>query len=209
MKWLLTITMALFLIVCSASSVEASQLAKDGVTKGVKHYTPLIRIAKKTKKEPLRLICPVGIREVVATYNGVTPNHPEGGHKGYDFEAPIGTEVKSSARGIVTDVSGTKENTFGDDDSLGLRVKIRHADGKSTVYGHLSKSLVRNGQQVERGQPIAETGNSGYSKAPHIHFELWSADNKKRINPVPYLHKKVELGGPVISYYWKHTTCTY
>ncbi len=53
----------------------------------------------------------------------------------------------------------------------GLHVRIRHVDGSMTIYGHLSKVSVGTGSFVHRGMAIGVSGNSGFSSAPHLHFE--------------------------------------
>jgi murein DD-endopeptidase MepM/ murein hydrolase activator NlpD len=54
----------------------------------------------------------------------------------------------------------------------GLWVRIQHPDGSITTYGHNDRNLVRTGQTVLVGQPIAEVGNRGQSTGPHLHFQI-------------------------------------
>jgi murein DD-endopeptidase MepM/ murein hydrolase activator NlpD len=67
----------------------------------------------------------------------------------------------------------------------GNYVVIAHSGGLDTLYGHLSTSLVKPGQQVTQGQTIGLEGSSGNSTGPHVHFEL--RINQTPINPAPYL----------------------
>jgi murein DD-endopeptidase MepM/ murein hydrolase activator NlpD len=60
----------------------------------------------------------------------------------------------------------------------GWAVEIQHAEGWSTIYGHLSRYLVDVGDRVKRGQIIGLSGNSGNSTGPHVHYEI-------RLNGVP------------------------
>ena len=85
-------------------------------------------------------------------------------HYGTDFAANSGTAVCAFADGTVL--------AAGQDDGYGNYVKIRHADGYTTLYGHCSKLLVRAGETVTMGQQIALVGATGKATGPHLHFEL-------------------------------------
>ena len=91
-------------------------------------------------------------------------------HNGVDFAGPVGTPIYSTAEGVVT-FAGRQRG-------YGIVVKIRHAFGFETVYAHLSKSRVKVGQRVERGQRIADMGSTGRSTGSHLHYEV-------RIDGVP------------------------
>jgi murein DD-endopeptidase MepM/ murein hydrolase activator NlpD len=69
---------------------------------------------------------------------------------------------------------------------FGLWVRVRHDDGTVTVYGHINRSLVREGQRVAAGEQIAEVGNRGHSTGPHLHIEVITPNGNK-INPRPWL----------------------
>jgi murein DD-endopeptidase MepM/ murein hydrolase activator NlpD len=69
---------------------------------------------------------------------------------------------------------------------FGLWVRVRHADGTITTYGHVNRSLVTKGEQVTAGQEIAEVGNRGHSTGPHLHIEVMTPAGIK-INPRPWL----------------------
>jgi len=98
-------------------------------------------------------------------------------HKGVDFAAPIGTPIYSTAAGVV--------RFAGRQRGYGIVVKIRHAFGFETVYAHLSKSRVKVGQRVERGQHIAEMGNTGRSTGSHLHYEV--RIDGKAVNPNKFI----------------------
>lgn len=85
-------------------------------------------------------------------------------HKGVDLKASIGDTISAAFSGRVRI---TKFERAG----YGFYVVIRHDNGMETVYGHLSKFLVKQGQYVKVGQPIALSGNTGRSTGPHLHFE--------------------------------------
>jgi len=85
-------------------------------------------------------------------------------HHGADFSAPRGTPVHTTADGVVKRVYKAP--------GYGNMVEIDHGMGYTTVYGHLKKATVRRGEQVKRGQQVAEVGNTGRSTAPHLHYEV-------------------------------------
>ncbi len=98
-------------------------------------------------------------------------------HRGLDFSAPKGTAVRATADGTVILVQQQR--------GLGRVVKIDHGDDVVTVYGHLESFEVAKGDQVQRGQIIARSGNSGRSTAPHLHYEVRLAG--RSVNPLPYI----------------------
>ena len=116
-------------------------------------------------------------------------------HAGVDVAMPIGTELKAMTSGIVT-----LSKVMG---GYGNAVKIKHDDGTQTLYGHLSKMLVKEGQRVNAGQTVALSGNTGRSSGPHAHIEAWDKGGnrvdfrnmvgKKTINKVGEQSKYLEL----------------
>ncbi|MBD8643944.1 M23 family metallopeptidase [Stenotrophomonas sp. CFBP 13724] len=94
-----------------------------------------------------------------------------------DFTLPEGTPVLAARAGRVTRVqagfSGNGLDPLRDRDRANY-VRIVHDDGSMAVYAHLQHEgvLVGEGQQVQAGQPIALSGNTGYSTAPHLHFAV-------------------------------------
>ncbi|MGQ9798139.1 MAG: peptidoglycan DD-metalloendopeptidase family protein [Ignavibacterium sp.] len=85
-------------------------------------------------------------------------------HEGMDILTDIGSPVFAPGNGKITYV--------GLRGGYGLTVEIEHGFGYKTIYAHLSKSLVKEGQIVKRGDRIALTGNSGLSTGPHLHYEV-------------------------------------
>ncbi|OGV71855.1 MAG: peptidase M23 [Methylophilales bacterium RIFCSPHIGHO2_02_FULL_57_10] len=85
-------------------------------------------------------------------------------HEGLDFMANAGTPIHAAASGIVAAAEKTPD--------YGNIVKIDHGAGVETRYAHISRILVKPGQRVEKGQLIAEIGNTGRSTGAHLHFEV-------------------------------------
>ena len=99
-------------------------------------------------------------------------------HTGIDIVAKAGTPIRSPADGRVVKVWY--------DRALGLTIRIRHGYGIETLYGHLSKVLVREGEEVKRGQVIGLVGNTGNrSTGPHLHYEVRVGG--RPVNPLHYL----------------------
>ena len=85
-------------------------------------------------------------------------------HLGVDYAAPTGTPVRSVGQGIV-DVAGTQGG-------FGNVVMVKHANGHTTVYAHLSRIQVKKGQSVAQGQTLGLVGATGWATGPHLHFEF-------------------------------------
>lgn len=96
-----------------------------------------------------------------------------GAHNGVDFRAPIGTPVKSALSGIVAGVGNT--GTIPRCLSYGRWVLVKHDNGLSTLYAHLSLPTVVPGQSVGAGEIIAYSGNTGASTGPHLHFGVYAS----------------------------------
>ncbi len=99
-------------------------------------------------------------------------------HYGVDIANDIGTPILAVADGKVVE--------SGPASGFGMWVRLLHADGTVTIYGHINRSLVEQGQKVKAGDQIAEMGNRGYSTGPHLHFEVWR-DGGSKINPLAWL----------------------
>lgn len=99
------------------------------------------------------------------------------GHTGVDYSVPTGTDILSVTSGIVT------ASNWGSAYGKQLIIKSKFKDKDIWVlYAHLSKLLVKTGEKVLVGQHIAESGNTGNSSGPHLHFEVrdgarWSTSN--------------------------------
>jgi len=107
------------------------------------------------------------------------------GHNGTDFKTDIGTPVYAS---FEAKVLRTNWNIRAN----GYCVELDHPrEGVKTLYLHLSRVLVKPGQYVKQGDKIAESGNTGRTYAPHLHYEIKSRGRKKIVyNPFNFKHIK-------------------
>lgn len=103
-------------------------------------------------------------------------------HYGIDLANKLGTPIYATADGKVSKTTRTAK--------MGRYIKLNHEFGFETVYGHLSKILVRKGQEVKKGQIIALMGNTGDSTGPHLHYEVHRYNRYR--NPSKYLVKEKE-----------------
>jgi murein DD-endopeptidase MepM/ murein hydrolase activator NlpD len=98
-------------------------------------------------------------------------------HEGFDISARIGTDIIAPADGVIVEIG----KTYG----FGNLIIISHGYGIKTMYGHLSKILIKKGQSVKRGDKIALIGNSGRTTGPHLHYEIQL--NGVPVNPQNYI----------------------
>jgi len=100
-------------------------------------------------------------------------------HAGLDFAAPQGTPIYATANGIITTAGNSG-------DGYGNHVIIEHGYGYETLYGHMYKVKVRNGQRVKRGEIIGYVGSTGKSTGPHCHYEVHK--NDRPLDPVYFFY---------------------
>ena len=99
-------------------------------------------------------------------------------HAGLDISGPRGKTVRAPAKGKVVEAAY--------DWKIGNFIRINHRYGVETIYGHLSKLLVRDGQEVKRGDVLGLIGSTGrYSTGPHLHYQI--AVNDKVVDPLQYI----------------------
>ncbi len=94
------------------------------------------------------------------------------GHTGMDFGAAIGTPIKAALDGVIVGVGNT--DLIPGCYSYGKWIMIKHPDGLSTLYAHLSVPLVSKGQLVSTGDVIGYSGETGYATGPHLHFGVYA-----------------------------------
>jgi murein DD-endopeptidase MepM/ murein hydrolase activator NlpD len=128
---------------------------------------------------------PINNGKISTAYKKKGKYWSKGYHTGVDFAVPTGTDILAVADGVITKANWGK--------SYGVQI-VQEISSQSKkqycIYAHLSKSLVKPGDRVVKGQHIAESGNTGNSTGPHLHFEVrnnirWSAGTD--LNPQPVL----------------------
>ncbi len=135
------------------------------------------------------LRAPLQFRRISSSFNR-SRRHPILGyarrHEGTDYSAAYGTPVLAAGEGTVVQA--------GRSGGYGNLVEIRHANGITTRYGHLSAILVRSGTRVSQGQIIGRVGATGLATASHLHYEF-------RVNGVARDSRRLDLGNgkPVAS----------
>lgn len=99
-------------------------------------------------------------------------------HPGLDIDANIGDPIMATGAGTVV-IAGDQSGW-----GYGIQIEIDHGFGYRTKYAHLSRTAVKVGQRVKRGEVIGYAGNTGYSKGPHLHYEVIRHGDK--VNPIDY-----------------------
>jgi murein DD-endopeptidase MepM/ murein hydrolase activator NlpD len=106
-------------------------------------------------------------------------------HEGLDVSLSRGNRVVVTGGGVVERVAYNR--------TYGTVIDVKHAAGLVTRYAHLTKSLVKQGQRVSRGDLIALSGNTGRSTGPHLHYEVLFNDRPR--DPRPFIELADELAG--------------
>lgn len=114
-------------------------------------------------------------------------------HNGIDLAMPEGTTLRSIAKGEITKVYN--------DDSIGRGVKIEGEDGREYIYGHMEDVDVKVGDHVNIGSVIGESGNTGHSTGPHLHFGVKN-DDGEFINPGIFQYRLDRLQGDYEKPHW-------
>lgn len=102
-------------------------------------------------------------------------------HTGIDIDCKEGTEIKTIYKGRVKEL--------GEDESYGKYVAIDHGDGIESKYAHLKEYNLEKDQILEKGDIIGQSGNTGKSTAPHLHFEFSYMGQYK--DPLRYFDKEL------------------
>ncbi|MGE5603058.1 MAG: peptidoglycan DD-metalloendopeptidase family protein [Nitrososphaerales archaeon] len=117
------------------------------------------------------------------------------GHEGVDFVAPLGSKIFAVAPGTIKRVQATD-----DGNAYGIHVRIQHADGYETIYGHFKSAIVKLGDQVAAGQQIGYADSTGNSQGSHLHLTLKHASEtlgrfpNHIVDPTPFVKALLEQG---------------
>lgn len=143
---------------------------------------------KSTRKTAVRLPTPPDRAKAKFAWpvNGTVMNKfgSAGGGRhndGINIKVAEGTFVRAAENGVVA-YAGNELKGFGN------LLLVKHADGWITAYAHNKEFLVKRGDTVKRGQPMAKAGKTGNAKEPQLHFEI--RRGTKAVDPMSYLEKR-------------------
>jgi murein DD-endopeptidase MepM/ murein hydrolase activator NlpD len=161
--------------------LDANDIQTDIIAAGTQLFIPGARM----KKEDLHLA--MGDAFIYPVRGRLTSgygwrNDPISGvrryHAALDMAVPEGTTVKAAMDGRIA--------TVGYNATYGRYIIVSHGSGFQTMYAHLSSVLVKQNAWVLQGAKIGESGNTGYSTGPHLHFAVYK--NGRAVNPLDYLN---------------------
>ncbi len=164
--------------------LDANDLVTDSLSKGMELFIPGAKMSSSDLKKAMgelfvypitaswRLSSKFGPRK--DPFTGVASNHT-----GIDMACAQGTPIRAAMSGKVVYVGWS--NIFGN------YVIINHGNGYQSLYGHMQKTLVKNGQSVDQSTRIGLVGSTGYSTGPHLHFTVYK--NGKLVDPLTLLKR--------------------
>ncbi|MGF0174797.1 M23 family metallopeptidase [Streptomyces sp. Marseille-Q5077] len=145
-----------------------------------------VRLDQKERDGTSAWVTPVAKYELSAAFGSGGERWAKR-HTGQDFAVPIGTPVRAVGDGRVVKVACAG--------AFGMEVVVRHADGYYTQYAHLASVAVDQDERVDTGQWIGQSGTTGNSTGPHLHFEVRiTPELGSGVDPVPWLS---ERGAPL------------
>lgn len=196
--WILSVMMILTTLPITALADEVTLSDSSSSTLTVTS-TPELEVTPTPTPSPQPVANPVKLEhdvldnvDKVCIYLFPVPNSSEitqeysAEHKAIDIAASSGSPVYAAEDGTVSYVQiwdGSYDTTGMM--SYGHMVEVRHADGNTTLYAHLSEINVQQGEKVVRGQRIGRVGSTGNATGPHLHFEVITSEGKA--DPAEYL----------------------
>ena len=128
-------------------------------------------------------------------FNG-RASHSGNAQYAVDFPMPVGTPIHAARGGIVVAACGKHDEGGNSREFLktGNSLSILHEDGSLASYGHLREAgiMVQVGDQVDEGELIAYSGNTGYSSGPHLHFQINEVKSGLKLQSVPFRFRDAE-----------------
>lgn len=143
-------------------------------------------------------------RKVSQGFNGKFSHNSISSRYAVDFPMPEGTQVHAARNGVVvlTENVYFKHGITKDFATKGNVVIIEHDDGTFGMYAHLYRFgvHVREGQHVKKGEFIAQSGNTGFSTGPHLHFNVYKVQDAKKLMkslPIKFMSKEGLVNQPI------------
>ncbi len=161
--------------------LEANQLSTPVVTPGQKVFLPGATLSTWDLRQASGELFIYPVRGYITSRFGTRRDPFTGArsfHNGIDIANALGTPVRASMAGTVTDT--------GFNSSYGNYIVISHGGGFQSLYGHLKGFLVKIGDDVSQGQQIGLMGSTGYSTGSHTHFSIFKWNRAQ--NPLNYLY---------------------
>lgn len=152
--------------IISAQEAEAARIAAEAAS---------VRAIERARRA--KIVAAPSRARISARYGIRGSRWSTGWHTGIDFNGRYGDPVSAAKMGVVT-FTGWKAG-------YGYTIEIRHPDGATTRYAHLSRIGVAAGQELDVGQQIGRMGATGNASGPHLHFEVLI--NGNFVNPAPWL----------------------
>ncbi|MEK7512711.1 MAG: peptidoglycan DD-metalloendopeptidase family protein [Patescibacteria group bacterium] len=119
-------------------------------------------------------------------------------HNGIDIGAPLGTEIFAAENGTVINVGNQDAYRGCYKAGYGKFIVVKHTNGLTTLYGHLSGYIVSIGQAVARGQVIGYLGRTGWATGPHLHFTVFASQTLAPAKPgMPEGTRGTNVCGPM------------
>ncbi|MEU0223349.1 peptidoglycan DD-metalloendopeptidase family protein [Streptomyces sp. NPDC006284] len=141
-----------------------------------------VRLDQPDARSSRSWVAPVETYELSASFGSAGARWANR-HTGQDFAVPVGTPVRSVGTGRVVTV------TCGG--AFGMQVVVQHAGGYYTQYAHLAAVAVDQGERVRPGQWLGQSGSTGNSTGPHLHFEVRiTPETGSALDPVPWLARR-------------------
>ncbi|HRY62505.1 MAG TPA: peptidoglycan DD-metalloendopeptidase family protein [Candidatus Paceibacterota bacterium] len=174
--------------------LASTKAKKDNLERELFNYEAQLKVAIDPNSYPKAgtsvLAWPVNPPYITQKFGKTSDSgrlYASGTHNGVDFRAKTGTPLVATAPGTVVGIGDTDIACKGV--SYGKWVLIRHTNGLATLYGHLSLIKAYAGEELQTGDIIGYSGNTGYSEGPHLHFGLFVANAVRITGPTEYKSK--------------------